>query len=375
MKLRVLHVFKTYWPDAFGGIERAIDAIARSTAAHGFESEVFFLSRDPAAGSGEFHGQRTTKAKLDLEVASTGLSFSAPAMFARSAARADIVHYHFPWPFMDVMHFMAGHGKPSLLTYHSDIVKQRTLNRLYRPLMNRFLGRMDRIVATSPNYARTSPVLQRFASKVSVVPIGIDEVAYPRSAADEISRTRQQFPDGFFLFVGVLRYYKGLGTLVAAARQTGYSVVIAGDGPLAGELERSLTATDTNIHLLGSVSEQQKMAMLGACEAFVFPSDQRSEAYGVSLLEAAMAGRPMITCEIGTGTSFINLDRETGLVVEPANAAALADAMREIRNRPERAAVWGNAAAERFRGHFTSEMMGKAYAGLYRDLADVTTAS
>ncbi|TIT74445.1 MAG: glycosyl transferase family 1, partial [Mesorhizobium sp.] len=80
---------------------------------------------------------------------------------------------------MDVVHFQSRHGKPALVTYHSDIVKQRLILPFYRPLMMRFLGDVDAIVATSPDYLRSSPILAAFRAKTKVIPIGIDEGAYP----------------------------------------------------------------------------------------------------------------------------------------------------------------------------------------------------
>ena len=102
-----------------------------------------------------------TRARAHLSPASTPISFSALAQFRRAVAWADVVQYHFPWPFGDVLHFAAGVRVPALVTYHSDIVRQRLLMPVYAPLMHRFLGSMQAIVATSPNYMASSSVLAR----------------------------------------------------------------------------------------------------------------------------------------------------------------------------------------------------------------------
>src|SRR5690606_32759723 len=137
-------------------------------------------------------------------------------------------HYHFPWPFMDLVHFATRLRKPAVVTYHSDIVKQKTLLQLYRPLMHRFLGSVDRIVASSPNYVASSPVLARFADKVEVIPFGLDRDTYPPASPETLERWRQRLGEGFFLFVGALRYYKGLHVLLDAAHGTDLPVVILG---------------------------------------------------------------------------------------------------------------------------------------------------
>src|SRR5690606_28184090 len=120
----------------------------------------------------------------------TGFSLSAFRDFAELARRADLIHYHFPWPFMDLVHFATRVDRPSVLTYHSDIVKQQGLLRLYRPLMHRFLGSVDRIVASSPTYVASSDVLPRYADKVSVIPFGLDRASYPPAPPETLEHWR-----------------------------------------------------------------------------------------------------------------------------------------------------------------------------------------
>lgn len=360
--MRVLHFFKTYLPDSFTGVERVIHAIAESTAPLGITSDVLSLSKEPSGTPIRIGAHYSHQAKQDLYVASTGLSRSVFPAFKRLAAEADIVHYHFPWPMMDLVHVLTPPGKPSVVTYHSDVVKQQGLLRLYRPLMDRFLRSVDAIVATSPNYMASSPVLAGYTDKLSLIPIGIDEGG-PLDA-NNLLTLRARCGDRFFLFLGALRYYKGLPFLLEAARQTGLPVVIAGAGDTA-----AITALNLpNVHVLGEVTEREKQALLSLCTAFVFPSHLRSEAFGVALLEAARAGKPMISCEIGTGTSYVNLDGVTGLTIPPADPAALAQAMLTLATNPDLCRAMGQAARERYEKLFTAKEMGEAYTRLYRTL-------
>lgn len=368
-RLKVLHFFKTYWPDTFGGVERTIHAIAQSTARHGIETEVLSLSRSPGENTQAFGGHMARKAKLDFELASTGFSREVFWEFRALAKNADLIHYHFPWPFMDIVHFHARHGKPTVVTYHSDIVKQKLILPLYRPLMLRFLKDVDAIVATSPDYLKSSPVLRALGGKSTIIPIGIDETAYPTPTEADNSWCQAAVAEPFVLFVGVLRYYKGLDVLIEAADRIRCKIVIAGSGPIEESLKlQAKTLRRNNVMFLGEVTEQHKMALLRNCLGFVFPSNQRSEAYGLSLVEAAMCGKPMISCEIGTGTSYVNKAGETGLVVPPSNPARLAEAINQIVDSPVEAANWGQAARDRYIRLFTADRMGKAYADLYRQL-------
>jgi rhamnosyl/mannosyltransferase len=367
--LRILHVYKSYYPDTVGGIEQVIAQLGTGLRALGDESRIFTLSTDPdppvlVRPEGEVHRCRTT-----LEIASNPLSLRAFAAFRRQLDWADVVHYQFPWPFADLLHVTGAVRKPSVVSYQSDIVRQKLLALAYSPLMNRFLRSVDAVVATSPQYRDSSPVLAALGRDVRVIPNGIDEASYPRPDAGRVGAWRERLGEGFFLFVGVLRYYKGLQTLLRAAKGFAGRVVIAGTGPEAAHLQ-SFAAEEglSNVHFTGAVSDADKMALLELARAFVFPSHLRSEAFGMSLLEAAMCARPMVCCEIGTGTSYINVDGETGFVVPPEDPAALRGAMERLRSDGAQAARMGAAARQRFEKLFTAQSMAREYQQLYREI-------
>lgn len=367
--IKVLHFFKTYYPDSMGGIEQVIFQVAEGTQAHGIEPEVLYLSSRGAARNEPVANHLTHRAKLDLHVASTGFSLSAFKDFAELARKADIVHFHFPWPYMDLVHFATRLNKPTVVSYHSDIVKQKWLLKLYQPLMNRFFSSVDRIVASSPNYAAHSPVLTQFKGKVSIIPYGLDRSTYPKASAEKLAYWRQRLGERFFLFVGALRYYKGLDYLLEAARISGLPVVIMGGGFLEQQLRQQASdAGLSQVQFLGGLPDEDKVALLELCYAFTFPSHLRSESFGISLLEAAMYGKPLISCEMGSGTTFINLADQTGLVVPPRDAPALAQAMQRLWDDPAQAQAMGVAAQQRFEHVFTASAMANAYAELYRSL-------
>ncbi len=368
--MRVLHFFKTSFPDTIGGVEQVINQIARGASKHGVKTDVLSLTPDRVERTVEIDGYLAHRARQDLQIASTGFSASAFLRFSQLAKKADVINYHFPWPFMDVVHFVTRVKKPTVVTYHSDIIRQKHLLKLYRPLKNKFLSSVDRIVATSPNYMTTSNVLERYSEKVSVIPIGMDKTTYPLPMPDRLHYWRCRLGPKFFLFVGVLRYYKGLHILMEAAQGTGYPIVIVGAGPVEQEL-KALSAQFglRNIHFLGQMDDVDKVALLTLCYGVVFPSHLRSEAFGISLLEGAMYGKPMISSEIGTGTTFINIGGETGLVVPPSDPVALRLAMRYLWEHPEEAAEMGRRAEARYWKHFTAEQMVKSYVDMYEDLA------
>lgn len=367
--MRVLHFFKTYLPDSMGGIEQVIFQLCQSTLPHGIHSEVLTLSDDPQPSELMVADHRVHRAKLDLQIASTGLSYSVLKRFRHLAAQADVIHYHFPWPLMDLLHFLAGVKKPVVVSYHSDIVRQKNLMRLYSPLMHRFLKRADRIVAASPNYVATSKVLHHYRHKTVVIPYGLDRKSYPPASKQRLQHWREHCGERFFLFVGVMRYYKGLHILLEAAQGAPYPIVIVGAGPLEIELKGQAERLNlNNVQFLGRLVDEDKIALLQLCTAIVFPSHLRSEAFGISLLEGAMFGKPMISSEIGTGTSYINVHNETGLVVPPSEPRALRAAMDKLWVDAELSGSMGRKAQAHYESLFTSERMGQQMAHLYREV-------
>jgi O-antigen biosynthesis rhamnosyltransferase len=364
--MKVLHFYKTYYPDSFGGVEQVIYQLAIGTAKLGIDTAVLTLTSDQVDRVITVGGHTVHRCHSDIKLASTNFSISAFWRFSNLAKQADIIHYHFPWPFMDLVHFATGHKKPSVVTYHSDIVKQKILLKLYQPLMSRFLHSVDAIVATSPNYRVTSDVLQQFQAKTEVIPIGLDRTLYPEPSAERCHFWRNQLGDQFFLFIGVLRYYKGLHILLEALALGDFPTVIVGAGPIESELKtKAVELGLKNVKFLGQISDEDKVAILSLSYAIVFPSHLRSEAFGISLLEGAMFGKPMISSEIGTGTSFINIDNETGVVVPPSSPVDLNKAMTYLWNSPERSQEIGRAAANRFATLFTADRMCRSYKDLY----------
>lgn len=367
--LKVLHFYKTYYPDTFGGIEQVIYQLSESGVEHDIESSVLTLSKHGNIDNQIIGTQRIFYAKTDFEIASTPFSFSCIKKFKELSKQADIIHYHYPFPFMDMLHFLCRINKATVVSYHSDIVKQKFFSQLYSPLMNYFLSSVDCIVAASPNYAKTSLTLQKFASKVKVIPYGLDENSYPKVCDNKLEYWKKRCGEKFFLFIGAFRYYKGLHTLLEAAHTTSLPIVVVGGGGIENEIKSKAKDLNlTNVHFVGSLPDEDKAALLTLCTAIVFPSHIRSEAFGITLLEGAMYGKPLISCEIGTGTSFINVDGQTGFVIPPNDYIRLREAMQTLYLNSALAEQYGLNAYARYKSLFTSEKMISDYSTIYRNI-------
>jgi glycosyltransferase involved in cell wall biosynthesis len=368
-RLRVLHLYRTYFPETQGGLQESIRQLCLATQPLNVDNTVFALARQPEPAYMELPEGRLVRARSWLEVASCDIGAWAALRRCREAAdQSDIIQIHYPWPFADMLlPFIRRRNQPVVVTYVSDIVRQKGMGLLYAPLRRYLLGTAMRVVASSPNYAVSSEILQEYQGKLTCIPHCLGEIAVP--TAQLRTRWESELGRNFFLFVGVLRYYKGLDFLLAAASQVKASIVVVGEGPEGERLRNEAAARRLgNVHFLGAVPDADKQALYSLCRGVVFPSHLRSEAFGMTLLEGAQAAKPLICCEIGTGTTWINRHHETGLVAPPSDADALAQAMNTLSDDDELCIRLGMGARARWQQFFTPEVVGAAYRKLYDDL-------
>ena len=165
-----------------------------------------------------------------------------------------------------------------------------------------------------------------------------------------------------------MRTYKGIDILLNAAKFVRAKLSLL--AKLACDIQKRLTKKIDNVALLGEVNDLKKFMLMSKCRAVVLPSNQRTEAFGIVLVEAAMLGKAMISTELGTGTSFVNLDNVTGLVVKPNCEVALAEAMNRMLENEDQASSFGIAARTRYEAHFTNQRMCECYARIYREVTN-----
>jgi glycosyltransferase involved in cell wall biosynthesis len=371
--LSVLNVYKTYFPDPPGGIQEAIKQLCLASSQFSIKNTVFSLSPNNSPSLITRQEALVVREKSWLAPASCDIGgYSAFKTYSSLAKRSDIIHYLHPWPFADLLNLSAPTNKPKVLTYVSDVVRQKHLNTLYSPLMWKHLQNMDVIIANCPAYADTSPILSNklIRDKVRIIPLGIDDASYLTESDDSIlSKGMIEEDEPYFLFLGVHRYYKGLHNLINAAQYTSAKIIIAGSGPKTDELISQANKLNLrNVIFMGQVSDAEKISLIKHCRAFILPSHLRSEAYGMVLVEASLMSKPLISCEIGTGTSYINLNDQTGFVVNPNAPHELAEAINQLFKDQSLAIKMGNNARNRYEQLFSGPAMGKAYADLYHQL-------
>ncbi len=365
MSMKILHIYKDYYP-VVGGIENHLRQLAEAQAAGGHDVTV--LATNPAWRTRiqRLNGVRVIFAGRLATLASTPLSLALPVALLRE--RPDIVHLHFPYPVGDLAQALFGRARRTVITYHSDIVRQKSLLRLYAPLLRRTLARADGLIATSPRYVETSPFLAPLAGRCTVIPYGIETSRFENADTQEAAAIRAKYGERLVLFVGQLRYYKGVEYLIRAMPQVEGRALLAGGESSWRQAElvqlaAALGVADRVVFL--GQQESALPALYQACDVFTLPSIERSEAFGIVQLEAMAAGRPVVSCDVNTGVAWVNQHEQTGLVVPPRDSAQLAAALNRLLADPPLREKLGQAGRARVQQLFTRPRMVEQIETLY----------
>jgi glycosyltransferase involved in cell wall biosynthesis len=285
--------------------------------------------------------------------------------------KADIVHLHLPNPAAAIACLLARPAGALIITWHSDIVRQRRLVRLYKPLERLLLNRCAAIIATSPAYIASSPVLTEHADRCHLIPFGIyagqfDDALVDQSAVREL---RRRFGSRIVLSVGRLVHYKGIKFLIRAMAKVDAKLVIIGDGPLRADLEREAASAGLfdRVIFLGEV-DGNLINYFHASDVFALPSCERSEAFGIVQLEAMASGIPVVNTSINTGVPYVSPDGVTGFAVSPRSSDEMATALNRLLDDPVLREKMGRAARARVVNEFDIAEMAARTLDLYRSV-------
>lgn len=362
-KLKVLHVGKFY-PPYMGGIETHLQNLCNELKDL-VDLKVIVSNAGPQTVTDDVEGVSVTRVGTKASLSAAPIS---PGLVSRiRSAAADIVHLHHPNPVAFLAYLMSGHRGKLVVTYHSDIVRQKALGRVFQPFLDRSMAWADAIIATSPNYLATSPVLQAHKERCHVLPYGIPVEQFSRRDEAAIAAVRERFGSRVVISVGRLIYYKGFDVLLRAMKDVDGTLLVVGDGPLRGELEaqaRELGIAD-RVHLLGEIHNRDIAAYYHASDLFALASVARSEAFGIVQLEAMACGLPVVNTSLASGVPFVSLDGISGLTVPPSDALALAAALTALLDDDARRAELGDAARTRVETEFTAPVMGRRMFDLY----------
>lgn len=355
---KILHVYKASHVETKGGAEKVIETILNSSIHYNdalfcySKNKIFKLKKNKIIGFNK-----------TLTISSSPFSLKLLIDFSKLIKKYDIIHYHFPWPFMDILDLLFNKNKPIIISYHSDIVKQTFLRIIYYPLMLLFLNKSSKIICSSPNYLESSSVLQKFKGKCITIPYGIKT---PQIISRRLNNKDINFKKDYFIFVGVLRYYKGLETLLKAVKINKINLLIIGSGPLKNKIYKFIKNQKlSNVKIISDADDNLRNYYIKKSLGLILPSIYRSEAFGISLLEGAALGKPLISTQLETGTSYINKNNITGIVVSPKNESELSLAMIKIKNDKKTREIYGKNAHSRFTKLFNANKMVTKYDEIY----------
>jgi glycosyltransferase involved in cell wall biosynthesis len=365
--MRILHIYKDYYP-VLGGMENHIKALAEEQVRRGLDLTVLVTSRTGRTTIDHMNGVRVIRAARLATVASTPISTALPILLRRE--RPDIAHLHFPYPVGELSQLLFGHARKMVITYHSDVIKQKYILRFYKPFLKKALSSADRIIATSDRYVESSPYLKPLRDKCVVIPLGVDPTPFLNFDPTESRRIRDLYGTPLILFVGRLRYYKGLQYLIKAMKDVSARLLVVGGGPMEAEWQTLAGSLDlgNKITFRGEVEDDELPALYHACDLFVLPASERSEAFGLVQVEAMMSGKPVVSTELGTGTSFVNLHGRTGYVVTPRDENTLADAINDLLADEPLRQKMGDFARQRALKEFSLTTMVDRTIDLYQSL-------
>lgn len=367
--MRIVHVYKDYFPPVRGGIEQTIHRMALAQVAAGHDVTVLVS----ANGSRQGHRERLDGVRV-IRVGEWGRALSSPICpgfpAALGALEADLWHLHSPNPLGELSFALARKKGAMVFTYYCDLSRQRALIPVYRPLVHALFRRAQVLHAIAPQaLERPGSLVAPFRDRFQVVPLGIETDVLLALDRDRpgARRLREQYGDPHLLFVGRLRHYKGLHHLLEAMREVEARLVIVGDGAMEASLKEQAARLQLGerVTFTGAVDDEALLDHLAAAGVGLLPSSTPTEAFGLAMVEYLAAGLPAISTELGTGTSFVNSHGETGLIVPACDPPALAAAIRQLLADRERREAMGRAGRDRVRRMFTVEAMMRGMEELY----------
>lgn len=367
--MKIVHIYKDYYPPVLGGIETHINSLVTGMKDM-VDSSVLVCNTCLKTEQQDIEGVSVVKAACLGRALSAPLSPMFPSLLKNLSA--DILHFHLPMPTATISYLLSPPEGKVVVTYHSDIVRQSWALAAYGPFQQRFLRKADRILVTSPNYLESSKHLQPHRDKCRVVPLGMDLSLFEPSpeVMQQSGEIRNRYGERIVLFVGKLRYYKGLTFLLKAMKKVDAKLIVIGGGPLERQLKQQVREDDLEqrVFFLGDTDRRRLPSYYYACDLFCLPSIYRSEAFGLVQIEAHACGKPVVSTNLTSGVPFVNLDGETGLIVPPQDPDALADAIENLLNDAELRTRLGSFARKRAYEEFTLEKMVTRVKNIYDEL-------
>jgi rhamnosyl/mannosyltransferase len=369
--MRILELGKFYPPER-GGMETLLQIWAEGFRDQGAQVTCVVANRTPDSVIERQPGLEIHRLASRGQLLSTSLCPQYPGATRRF--HADVIHAHFPNPLADLAVIRAPKDVPVVVHWHSDIVRQKAILRLYKPIQDAMLRRADRIVVATPQHLEYSDWLGPWRHKVEVIPFGLDLDRFAKTPA--IDRKAATFREGVgnrivFLNIGRLVGYKGQRYAIEALQSVPSALLwLVGTGPLEAELKQLATqlGVSDRVRFWGDVPDADLPALLHACDVFLFPSITPNEAFGLVLVEAMACAKPLVACNLRSGVPYVCRSEDNGLVVPAMDPASLASAMEQLIESPDLRHRLGQRGQLRAQGEFSKRSMIDRHLSLFRKL-------
>ena len=367
--MKIVQINKLYFP-WLGGVETVVKQIAEGIAKKNVESCIIAINGENSKKTSTLKLNNATviKSKLNFFFGAQPISFGLIKILKKS--EADIYHLHLPNPFGVLCYLISKPKGKLLITYHSDIVKQRVLKFFYKPLLNIILKKADKIVATSQNLVNSSSILTKHKEKTVIIPLGINPNDY---TIDEeiLSEMKTKYGERFLLAIGRLVEYKGFEYLLKALPEIpDEKLYIIGNGKFENHLNEIIKDNNLTerVTILKPLHFENLKAMMKLSKMFIFPSVSNNEAFGIVQLEAMYFGKPVISSDLPTGVTFVNQHGETGLVTRKRDSGSIAVAINKLLNDNELYNTISDNNQEYVCKNFSEKSMVDSYLRLYKEM-------
>jgi glycosyltransferase involved in cell wall biosynthesis len=366
-RLSVLHIFKVYHPDLFGGIPSVIRDICAGPKDI-FAARVLVCSKSDGRGQIVVNDVPVERVRSFGDLLSLPLAPTYPLRLWRRIAEHDLLALHAPFPLADLVFALGfGRNRPLVVHWHADIVSRARLRWLVEPLIRRTLRRADAIIVSASVLVGSTPLLREFADKCHAVPFGVDISKYdwPPLQPDHVNHRGR-----LVLACGRLVPYKGFDVLVRSAAGQRFDVWIVGEGRERARLEQLIRdlGVEDRVRLLGSVADSELIKIMRIADVFVMPSVTSAETFGLVQLEAMAAGRPIINTALDTAVPHVARHGIEAITVPPRDPGKLAEAINTLISDPERRRCMGEAARRRAMTKYSMATFQKGIETIYRQV-------
>jgi glycosyltransferase involved in cell wall biosynthesis len=384
-RLRVLQFGRFNNAEQNGGIERHMQLLCEGLTA--LEVDVTYLVAGDALRSKDSRIKTAAGSYRMVETATLGTYFStaaSPMQILKALAMHrknpfDVVHLHFPNPLAHLASLLLPSSIKRVITWHSDIVRQKRLLALYLPFLKRVTLRADALVAATPAHFSSSTQIPDNlpTAKRHVIPYGRDfsdlllTTASAELCATLKTKAKAVSASGQIIFaLGRHVYYKGFDVLLEAMQRVDAQLILGGDGPLKAELQQHAERLGVinKVTFTGSIEEIELAAYFNACDVFCLPSVEQSEAFGLVQLEAMACGKPVVCTQLNNGVNVVNQAGVTGLAVPVRDADALAQALNQLLNNHTLRSKLGQQAKAHALNGYSLTAMSSSHLALYQML-------